>query len=273
MKVLAASLLALTAVGCQGGRTVWIGSDQPPLDGASSLCTVAIAAPPASLGLDPFYAKYLDAGGIPVLASSQTGDTALRAACTIVAHMVSKRDDVRQAMIANGSLVAVIAKSEVTTDIPEYRDLYTAFPSSDWNSMRGVGATMARPVSSCGEENLLCLADDPYAGEKILAFTFASAIDALGAAQVDSGFGARLDSTYRAAMSAGLWTNTWAAEKSSYYWGEGVESWFDANRSVSPPDGVHNDIATRDKLTTYDPALASLVADYLPGDAWRPTCP
>ncbi len=36
-----------------------------------------VAPPPPSLGLDPFYAKHVDAGGIPVIASARGPDEAL----------------------------------------------------------------------------------------------------------------------------------------------------------------------------------------------------
>src|SRR5262245_31456441 len=35
-----------------------------------------IVAPPVALGLDPFYKKYVDAGGIPVVASEKVRDEA-----------------------------------------------------------------------------------------------------------------------------------------------------------------------------------------------------
>lgn len=39
-----------------------------------------VTAPPALLGLDPFYAKYADAEGIPVTGSAKVPDTAILAA-------------------------------------------------------------------------------------------------------------------------------------------------------------------------------------------------
>src|SRR5206468_9701340 len=141
------------ASGCDDRATSYIGADWP-----AAACEVTPAAPPAALRADPFYAKYLDANGIPVLASARPADSALQQACRIVVHVTGARDDVRGAMAAAGMRVAVIARDEHTTSIPEHRDLYTAFPGTDWDATtRGVGATRARPVSSCGEENLLCL--------------------------------------------------------------------------------------------------------------------
>src|SRR6185503_19418330 len=109
-----------------------------------------------------------DADGIPVLASGAVADTAVVTACNIVMHMLSARADVRDAMIAQQQRVAIIGVDEFTTDIPEYANLYTMFPGGNWDRLRGVGATRQIPVASVGEENLLCLQDDVFAGETLL---------------------------------------------------------------------------------------------------------
>jgi len=45
-----------------------------------------------------------------------------------------------------------------------------------------------------------------------------------------------------------------------------VQSWFDNNRAN---DALHNDISTRVKLKTYDPAVAQLCAEVLGDGPWR----
>jgi hypothetical protein len=274
-------LAVLGLLGCGSPQTRWLdgagatgGADAAPgADAAAdAACNAAPIAPPASLGLSSFYTKYIDANGIPVLSSPKAASAALGQACSIVVHMLAARDDVRQALIASGVRVAVIAQGEVTTDLPEYHDLNTAFPGTNWDSIRGVSATNARPVSSSGEENLLCLAGDPNQGQSMLTFTFAVSME-LGIDRVSSGFQAQLASAYASAMSAGLWAGTFSITSTDAYWGDGVQAWFDANNTTSPPDGGHNAVDTRAQLQAYDPALAALIASYLPGDAWRPGCP
>lgn len=253
-------------VGCTG-QTQYIGADQP-----AAGCNATPAPPPAGLGLDPFYVKYLDATGIPVLGSQQPADAALSQACIIVVRMLAHHDMLRQALIADNMRVAVIARDEVTTDIPEYGDLYTAFPNTDWDTVRGAGATLARPVTSAGEENLLCDGGDPYRGENVLVQVFASAIH-LGASAIDSNFDGTLSSDYQSAMAAGLWANTYADMNAGAYFAEGVQDWFDANAQATPPNGVQNAVNTRAELQSYDPTLAALVGSYLPSDDWRAVCP
>ncbi len=89
--------------------------------------------------------------------------------------------------------------------MPEYRDLNAMYPAVDWNARaRGLGATVAIPLTSAGEENLLQLAGDRYVGENILVHEFAHSILNLGILAIDPGFGSRLDRAYKDAMDAGL---------------------------------------------------------------------
>jgi len=263
---LAFALAAVFTLGaCDAGETKIIGSHA-----AYAMCAVAPAAPPA--GTDPFYGKYYDVNGIPVMSSSAVSDTALAAACTIVAHMVSTRADVRETMIEQQMSVAVIGDGEVTTDVPEYSNLYQMFPGQDWDGLRGVGATILIPVASAGEENLACLAGDWFAGENVLVQTFATSV-LLGIEATDSTFDARLETAYRAAVAADKWRDTYARTNTIEYFAVGTQVWFDARPNVSPPDGNRNDINTRDELRSYDPTLAALIGEVMPDDAWRPKCP
>jgi hypothetical protein len=258
-----AAALALAA--CDAGETKIIGSQA-----AYAMCTVAPVAPPA--GVDAFYEKYYDVNGIPVMSSAAVSDTALASACTIVAHMLSLRADVRETMIGQQMRVAVIGDGEVTTHVPEYRNLYQMFPGVDWDSVRGVGATLLIPVASAGEENLACLANDRFAGENVLVQTFATSV-LLGVEAADSTFDARLDAAYRAAVDADKWRDTYAQTNAIEYFAVGTQVWFDARLGVSPPDGNRNDINTRAELRSYDPTLAALIGEVMPDDAWRPKCP
>ena len=57
------------------------------------------------------------------------------------------------------------------------------------------------------------------------------------------------------------------------YWAEGVQSYFDANKTVDPPNGIHNAIGTRAKLKEYDQDLFSIIDAAFKATAWRPRCP
>jgi hypothetical protein len=110
--------------------------------------------------------------------------------------MLAGREDLRQAIIRNKIRVAIMAPTELTTDIPEHSDLT---PKDYWDRRaRGLGATKIRPATSCGEENLLCYPGDPYFGESILIHEFAHTIHEIALAEVDPSFDARLKRAYEA---------------------------------------------------------------------------
>lgn len=58
----------------------------------------------------------------------------------------------------------------------------------------------------------------------------------------------------------------YAGSNRSEYWAEGVQSWYDTNRTM---DHDHNHIHTRKQLKAYDPGLAKLCEEVLGNDPWR----
>jgi hypothetical protein len=230
----------------------------------------ALSAVPAVLRAQPaggFYAQQVDAGGLSVLASARVDPLALEAAAQVVQGMLAHRSDLLAVLRAGGVRVAVIARDELTTDLPEYADLR---PRDHWNARtRGVGATLQRPVCSAAEENLLGLPGDRYRGESILVHEFAHTVLDLAATRLDAALAPRLRTLYRQAMDAGLWQRTYAAANASEYWAEGVQTWFDANRFQTEPNGVHGPVARRAALQAHDPALAEFIAGVFGDTPWR----
>ncbi len=242
------------------------------------LLVLALAGPPArgaepgpvpdqlrtELKLDPFYQKYADAGGLPVVGSARVSDHALAEAAWVVGRMLGDRPDVLKAMRANRVRVAVMAAAEYTTDLPEHSRMS---PKQFWDRRaRGLGATRSNPVVSCGEENLLGYRGDPYPAENIFVHEFAHAIHGTGLSTTDPTFDRRLRAAYQAATGRGLWKNTYAATNAAEYWAEGVQCWFDDN---APPDVLHNDVRTREKLKVYDSTLADLCKEVFGDGPWR----
>lgn len=58
----------------------------------------------------------------------------------------------------------------------------------------------------------------------------------------------------------------YAAKNSGEYWAEGVQNWYDTNRTM---DHDHNHIHTRAEFKTYDPELAKICAEVLGDSDWR----
>ena len=157
-----------------------------------------------SFNLDPFYEQWIDVEGLPVVASAKVNPYAVKEAAWLIRQMIGHRQDILQALAKNNVRFAVMAYSELTTDIPEHSDLQ---PDYYWDRRaRGLGSTPVRPAVSCGEENLLNYSGDPYSTENILVHEFAHAIHQMGLNTVDPDFDGRLEVTaYNAAKEKGLW--------------------------------------------------------------------
>ncbi|WP_218933725.1 sulfatase-like hydrolase/transferase [Rubripirellula lacrimiformis] len=223
------------------------------VDSADETAHYRVEKPPADLRLKPFYEKYVDASGYPIIASSKVNDFALLEAAYLVDMMLAKRPDIRAAMVASGSRLIVMAHDEFTTDIPEHSHLR---PSDYWDARaRGLGGSRDEPVCSCGEENLLGFDGDPYSTENILIHEFAHNIHLRGLVNLDPAFDDRLKLAYEQAMKRGLWKGKYASTNHAEYFAEGVQSWFNNNRQ---PDHDHNHVDTRSELQEYDPGLAAI---------------
>lgn len=209
------------------------------------------------LGLDPFYKKFVDANGLPVLASDAPADESLILACKLLLNMLSERDDVRQELIRRKARFAIIGKNEGTADIPEYG--YRGGPQEDIDYINQRARGLGGLVASCGEENILCLNGDRYYNESICVHEFSHTITTYGTYRVDRSFEDDLQAAYDAALASGILDRTYRNSNLQEYWAEGVQDWYDTNASSNPPNGVHNQVNTRVELESYDPALYALV--------------
>jgi hypothetical protein len=213
--------------------------------------------------LDPFYRKYVDAGGLPVLSSDAPDDAALERACRLLVNMLSKRPDVRDKLVELKARFVVIGKHEGTADVPEYGLRDRPQPEKDAMNARARG--IGGQASSCGEENLMCLNDDRYANESICVHEFAHTIRE-GVYQVDPGFGERLELSFENARVAGILDGTYRKENFDEYWAEGVQDWYDSNAQANPSDGINNAVNTRMELKEFAPSLYAMVGEVFPSD-------
>jgi hypothetical protein len=215
-------------------------------------------------GVPSFYAQRVEAHGFPIVGSARVNPSALKEAAYLVDLMLANRPDVREAMITSGSRMCVLAWNEFTTDQPEFarlgaekmRDFPGVSGKDYWDARaRGLGGSGTDPFCSCAEENLLGYPGDPYAAECILIHEFAHNIHLRGMNNVDPTFDARLKKAYDEAVKAGLWKGKYAGTNHHEYFAEGVQSWFDNNRSN---DHDHNHVHLRSQLIEYDPGLAAM---------------
>ena len=219
--------------------------------------------PPAAVrdffDLDPFYQQWINVRGFPVLASAEVSPYAVKEVAWLIHNITRHRPAVLQVMAENKVRFSIIGHSERTTDIPELR----IFPEPHFfYDIRNRGGYCPRCKTVFAPEETV-LDEGWYS---VTIHEFAHAFHEAGLNTIDASFDNRLKATYNAAMARGLWQNTYASTNFSEYWAQGVGTWFHAN-----PD--FQSVTTRAALKTYDPGLASLLAEMFGDDPWRYTLP
>jgi hypothetical protein len=239
-----------------------------------------VTPPPAELKLDPFYAKYADAAGIPVVASEDVRSDAVLMLRDIVNHMLVKRPDLRAELVRRGSRLMIIGARQGQMDLPEYRNMKkparedprltlserarydqpggiaSMTDAEYWNRRaRGLGGVR----TSCGEENLLGMQFQGvrYFGEHICVHEFSHGImSAIRSA--DPELMKAIDAAYAAAKAKGLFKGHYAENTVAEYWAEGTQWWFWSNYAWTTPDKV--EIWSPESLKEYDPTLFELLS-------------
>ena len=230
-----------------------------------SIPECVVTTPPDSLGLDTFYKKYVSVNGLPLISSWRVPDSAFTAAYRTLYAMTCMLDSqILDTMIKSDARVAIMARYEGTTDIPEHRYLVND-TSLNWDvRARGLGGTVEEPLTSCAEENVLAYQIDKYHAEDILVHEFSHAIHCIGIIQVYPDFNKRLQKLYDKAMASGIIDNTYRTSTIEEYWAEAVQDWFNVNAEMPKPDGKHNWCNTREELKELDPDLYALLAEFFP---------
>jgi hypothetical protein len=272
--------LATLAVQSQGrgGRGGPQGPRLPAL--LQDYIAFSVTAPPAALELDPFYRKYVDAHGIPVVTSAKVPDAALLMARDIVQFMLSNRPDLRRELIRKKWKLAIMAETEVTYDIPEHRK-YRLLPKIDderltaeqrarynepggvgtmtgeqyWNSRgRGFGGEPdGENTTSCAEENLLGYPGTRYFGQSICVHEFSHGIMRGAVYTVDPDYRKAVEDAYAAAKKQGLSSaQGYPGNNFNEYWATGIEAYvFGSGRGP-------------ETLLASDPRLYELVRQVIP---------
>jgi hypothetical protein len=243
----------------------------------------SVTAPPESLRLDPFYTKYVDAHGIPVVGSARTPDAALLVARDMVQWMLANRPDLRAELVRKRWKLAIMAETERTFDIPDHRR-YRALPKIDderltpqqresyhkpggvgtmtaeqyWNARgRGFGGEPdGENTTSCAEENLLGYPGTRYFGASICVHEFSHGIMRGAIYTVDPAYRKAVEEAYADAKARGRASaRGYAGNNLNEYWATGIEAYvFGSGRG---PETLRRD----------DPRLYELVARVIPGHA------
>jgi len=235
-----------------------------------------VRTPPASLALDPFYAKYADAQGIPITGSRNVPDEAILAARDIVVSMMSHRRDVREELVRQGARIGVMAITEGTMDMPEQRDwkkpaiddprltkcevrdyaktIALQTDSQYWNARaRGMGGLFTTGAA----ENIMGVPGTRYFGENIMVHEFSHNImNALRT--TDPNLIKRLEAAYAQAREKRLWQGSYMVNTLEEYWAEGTQFWFNSNKAYITDTLT---VVNAEDLKARDPAIYSLLAE------------
>lgn len=225
-----------------------------------------ISVPPAYFGLDPFYTKYLDADGIPIFTGIEIPELAIQRVKTNVAKMVAGEESMRRRLVDNYVRIVILALIEPLDTIPEIADRTFA---EDQRSR--VGDTELA-IMVIPEENILCFPNDPSDGEDIFVRTFALTMLNTAIPLIEPTFVDSLNAQYQRILLSGIWDNTLAANSPEDYFAEGVQTWFNVNRTADPADGEHNLVDNRIELAAYDPGLYALIDRFFADDIELDSC-
>jgi hypothetical protein len=227
-----------------------------------------LGPPPDHVRWYASFDKYLDAGGIAVIATENVTDEALFRAAAIFDEMLVNRPDIRETLIRHRVHIVVVGRTEDTFDLTPYRQYRDRIELEAFGpeGPRGLGPNRLTPTL-IPEENLLCDQDDPYLGHDVAVHEFAHAIDFAIRSGINSGgFSRSLASAYRSGAASGPWQGTHAGRNTAEYWATGVQSWFGLVGWIYPYKSNRLDLAH------YAPDLAHLVAETLGEFELHTTC-
>jgi hypothetical protein len=283
VSIIAMCLSSGSALATEGDRAVMAKAEIPTLENR------VVTAPPAWLHLDPFYQKYADAGGIPIISSKNVPDTGLMVARDIVLYMLSERPDIRDQLIRNGARIGIMAIDETTTDIPEQSDWKK--PAIDdprlskcdvrdyakgiglqsdrdyWaKRARGMGGTYTTGAA----ENIMGVPGTRYYGENILVHEFSHSIfEAIRTA--DPALAAHVETAYAHAKEKRLWQGAYMANTLDEYWAEGTQFWFNSNKAYITDTLT---VLNAEDFKAHDPEFYAILSEvyrwdhHIPADAY-----
>lgn len=145
-------------------------------------------------------------------AGDDVPDAAVKRACYVLRFLLADRQDLRQAYYKNFGRVGVIPHDSTIKTIPEYHTIADEFSAGT----RGLGAIPMAPISTAGEENVLCYEED-NASDDLMIREIAQGILHLAAKSLDPGIAAHLKRLYQTAMESGWWDNTYAEHSPEAY--------------------------------------------------------
>ena len=206
------------------------------------------AGPPSHLNADPYYQKYLDAGGIPILAPESVPNEELRRAQATLFSMVTDRPDLLDVLVSQNTRILLYDRDKGgLSQLPEFADYSDSKFAGVWGETSYGGAVAAPAMTT-------------YHCNETLIHEIAHALDYAiriqdWEAKREPGFKQARNQAYLSAMEAGLWAGRYESTVSHEYWAEMVVHWL-------RPDLFRTQFGLRD-LSEYDSKAVRLLEQYL----------
>ena len=235
-----------------------IASDVPFADVPFDVTDIPEPVPPPPVvrdffDLTPFYQQWINVEGFPVLASEKVSPYAVKETAWHIKQMIGHRSDILKALAQNRVRFSIIAHNELTTDIPELRDLSPRF----YYNVRQRGGSGGQ-----GYRTTWAAEEHAFTSASVAIHELAHDIHLVALnQQIDPTFDNRLKTLFNAAIAKGLWHGV--SRNYLEYWAEAVTVWFHVPQS-SP-------FKTREALKAYDPDIALLIAEVFGDHDWRYT--
>ncbi|GAB4819447.1 hypothetical protein N2152v2_006493 [Parachlorella kessleri] len=216
------------------------------------------------------YRARATAFGIPIVAWDCVSEEAVRHAAHTMECMLADVDaSIIHLMCQRGAELAIIGKTQVTSDIPAHsgvKGVQCEGESRSYdNGTRGLGGNMACPTASVGEENITMDGDNWYHEESVLVHEFAHSVMDIGLNRHP--LHDAIKQAYETAKAQGLYKDkdAYIMANPAEYWAEASQAWFDATVRTDVTCGVN----TREKLKQQDPELAAIMTTVYGDGPWR----
>ena len=203
-------------------------------------------------GAHPADQRVVKEGGIEYRAAESVSEEAFERAQFVVQQMTSASPRIREKMVSIGFKVEIIGKDQVLSDLPDYAHLKGQKTRDGRDFDTGTRGLGGRGMCSIGEENLLCLINQPYRKEDIFVHEFSHSM----MAQMDTDDVQEIEAAYKNAVDKELYPKgIYMMANSGEYWAEGVQAWL----GVTLRTDVNGGFNTRQKIRDHDTALAAVL--------------
>ena len=204
--------------------------------------------PPPHLNADPYYQKYLNAGGVPILAPETVSDEELRRTQATFLGMVADRPDLLAVLASQNTRILLYDKEKGgPAQLPELAD------DSD-SKFSGVFTETSYGLAVVAPTMTTYHCNETLIHEIAHALDYAIRIQDFNANR-EPGFKQARNQTYLSAMEAGLWAGRYESTVSHEYWAEMVVHWL-------RPDLFRTQFGLSG-LSEYDSKAARLIQHHL----------